>query len=56
MILCQVHAYVGPRRPDRFPHHQQRGRGDEIMGVDVERTLQNIHTKFIQLTHRVPMA
>ena len=26
------------------------------MGVDVEQTLQSIHTKFVRLTHRVPMA
>ena len=26
------------------------------MGVDAERTLQSIHTNFVQLTHRVPMA
>ena len=25
------------------------------MGVDVERTLQSIHTNFVQLTHRVLM-
>ena len=30
--------------------------GDGIIGVDAERTLQNIHTNFIRLTHRVPMA
>ena len=26
------------------------------MGVDVEQTLQSIHTNFLRLTHRVPMA
>ena len=26
------------------------------MGVDAERMLQNIHTNFVCLTHRVPMA
>ena len=26
------------------------------MGVDVERTLKSIHTSFVRLTHRVPMA
>ena len=26
------------------------------MGVDVERTLQSIHTNFVRLTHKVPMA
>ena len=25
------------------------------MGVDAEQTLQIIHTKFVRLTHRVPM-
>ena len=29
--------------------------GDDIMGVDAERTIQSIHTKFVCLTHRVPM-
>ena len=32
------------------------GKGDDIMGVDAERTLQRIHTNFVRLTHRVPMA
>ena len=26
------------------------------MGVDAERTLQSIHTNFVRLTHRFPMA
>ena len=26
------------------------------MGVDVERMIQRIHTNFVWLTHRVPMA
>ena len=26
------------------------------MSVDVEQTLQSIHTNFVRLTHRVPMA
>ena len=50
-----MYADVGPRQPDGFPHHRWRGRGDDIMGVDVERTLQSIHIKFVRLTHRVPM-
>ena len=49
-------ADVGPRRPEGFPHHRRRGRGDDITGVDAERTLQRIHTNFVRLTHRVPMA
>ena len=51
-----MHADVGPRWPEGFPRHRQRGRGDDIMGVDVEQTLQIIHTNFVRLTHRVPMA
>ena len=39
-----------------FPHHRQRGRGDDIMGLDVEWMIQSIHTNFVRLTHRVPMA
>ena len=26
------------------------------MGVDIERMLQRIHTNFVRMTHRVPMA
>ena len=51
-----MYADVGPRRPDDFPRHRWRGRGDDIMGVDAERMLQSIHTNFVPLTHRVPMA
>ena len=51
--LC---ADVGPRRPEGVPRHRRRGRGDDIMGVDVEQTLQSIHTNFMRLTHTVPMA
>ena len=51
--LC---ADVGPRQPEGFPRHRRRGRGDDITGVDVDRTLQSIHTNFVRLTHRVPMA
>ena len=51
--LC---ADVGLRQREGFPRHRQRGRGDDIMGVDAERTLQSIHTNFVILTHRVPMA
>ena len=50
-----MHADVGPQWHERFPHHRRRGRGDDIMGVDVEKTLQSIHTNFMRLTHRVPM-
>ena len=54
--IYHMHANVGPQRPGGFPRHTQRGRGDNIMGVDVERMLQSIHTNFVRLTHRVPMA
>ena len=50
--LC---ANVGPWWPKGFPHHRRRGRGDDITGVDVDWTLQSIHTNFVRLTHRVPM-
>ena len=50
-----MHANVGPQWPKGFPRHRQRGRGDDIMSVDVERMLQSIHTNFLRLTHRVPM-
>ena len=56
MTICHVYADVAPWHPKGFPHHQRRGRGDDIMGVDAERMLQSIHTNFIRLTHRVPMA
>ena len=51
-----MYADVGPWWPNGFPHHRWRGRGDDIMGVDAERMLQSIHTNFVRLTHRVPMA
>ena len=50
-----MHADVGPWQPEGFPRHRQRGRGDDITGVDAERMLQIIHTYFMRLTHRVPM-
>ena len=56
MTICHVYADVGPRQPDGFPRHRRRGRGDDIMGVDAEQTLQSIHKNFVCLTHRVPMA
>ena len=51
-----MHADVGPWWHEGFPCHRQRGRGDDIMGVDIERMLQRIHTNFVRLTRRVPMA
>ena len=54
--IYHTHADVGPQRPKGFPHHRRRGRGDDITGVDAEWMLQSIHTNFVRLTHRVPMA
>ena len=54
--IYHMHADVGPQWPEGFPCHRRRGRGDDIMGVDAEQTLQSIHTNFVRLTHRVPMA
>ena len=56
MTIRHVYADVGPRWPDGFPRHRRRGRGDEIMGADAERMLQSIHTNFVQLTQKLPMA
>ena len=56
MTICHVYADVGPKWPYGFPRHWRRGRGDDIMGADVEQTLQSIHTNFVRLTHKVPMA
>ena len=53
--IYHMHADVGPWWLEGFPHHRQRGRGDNIMGVDEERMLQSIHTNFVRLIHRVPM-
>ena len=54
--IYHLYADVGPRWPEGFPRHRQRGRGDDIMGVDAEWMLQSIHTNFLRLTNRVPMA
>ena len=54
--IYHLHVDVGPRQPEGFPCHRRRGRGDDIMGVDAEQTLQSIHTNFVRLTHRVSMA
>ena len=56
MKSYHVYADVGPWWHEGFPHHRQRGRGDDITGVEAEQMLQSIHTNFVQLTHRVPMA
>ena len=54
--IYHFHADVGTRWPEGFPHHRWRGRGDDITSVDEERMLESIHTNFVRLTHRVPMA
>ena len=54
--IGHVYVDVCSRRPDGFPQHRRRGRGDDIVDVNVECMLQNIHTKFVRLTQRVPMA
>ena len=54
--IYHMHADVEPQWPEGFPRHRWRGRGDDITGVDAERMLQSIHTNFVRLTHRVPMA
>ena len=56
MTICHVYADVGTRWPYGFPHHKRRGKGDDIMDMDAKRMLQSIHTNFVHLTHRVPMA
>ena len=56
MTFYLIYAYVGPHRSEGFPPHRQRGIGDDITGVDAEPMLQSIHTNFVRLTHRVPMA
>ena len=56
MTVYHVYGDVGPRRLEGFLCHRRRGRGDDIMGVDAEQMLQSIHTNFVCLTHRVPMA
>ena len=54
--IYHLYGDVGPWWPEGFALHRRRGRGDDITGVDVERMLQSIHTNFVRLTHRVPMA
>ena len=54
--IYHMHANVRPWQPEGFPHHRRMGRGDDIKGVDAERMLQSIHTNFVRLTHKVPMA
>ena len=53
--IYHMHVDVGPQGPEGLPRHRRRGRRDDIMGVDAEKTLQSIHTNFMRLTHRVPM-
>lgn len=46
---------MGPERPDGFPRHRHRGRGDEEMAVKTERVLYAVQRNLVRLTHQVPM-
>jgi hypothetical protein len=48
-------ADVGSRRPNGFPQHQQRNQGDDNVGGDVDRVLQNVQGNLSHLTHMIPM-
>ena len=50
-----VCADVGLRWMSVFPRYRQRGWGDDMIGIDAERMLQNIQNNFSRLTHKVPM-
>ena len=54
--IYHLYVNVGPRRPEGFLPHRERGRGYDITSVDVEQMVQSIHTNFVRLTHRFPMA
>ena len=54
--IYHLYVYVGPQWPEGFPRHRRRGRGDDITGVDAEPMLQSIHTNFVRLTQKVPIA
>ena len=49
------HRLSGRIHLDGFYRHCRRGQGDDILGEDVRRMLQSIHTYFIRITQRVPM-
>jgi hypothetical protein len=46
---------VGPRRPEGLPRHRRRNRGDEGVGGEAERVLQNVQGNLSHLTQRIPM-
>jgi hypothetical protein len=46
---------VGPRRSDGLPRHRRRHRGDEAVGGEAERVLQNMQGNLSHLTHRILM-
>jgi hypothetical protein len=46
---------VGPRWPEGLPRHRRRNRGDEAVGGEAERVLQNVQGNLSRLTHRIPM-
>ena len=39
-----MYADVGPRWPEEFPRHRQRGKRDDIMGVDAPKNPHKICT------------
>jgi hypothetical protein len=46
---------VGPRWPEGFLRHRWRNRGDEAVGGEAERVLQNVQGNLSRLTQRIPM-
>jgi hypothetical protein len=52
--LCDVE--VGPcERPYGLPRHRQRNWGDEAVGGEAERVLQNMQGNLSRLSHRILM-
>jgi len=49
------HAYADSHWPDGFPWHRQRNWGDEHMGWDGDRVLQNVQGNLSHLRHKIPM-
>jgi hypothetical protein len=50
-----VIADVGLQRPEGFLRHRRRHQGDEVVGGEAERVLQNIQGNLSCLTQRIPM-
>jgi hypothetical protein len=46
---------VGRDGQKGFPRHRRRNRGDEAVGGEAERVLQNVQGNLSRLTHRIPM-